>query len=584
MQIKYILFYLIFFILFSCARQSSPTGGEKDIKPPILLESKPDNLSKNFKSKKIILKFDEYVQLKDVKNNLLVSPPMLEKAEIKLKGKSILIKLKSKLDDSTTYNFNFGDAIVDNNEGNILKDFKFIFSTSNEIDSFSISGNLKNAFDLKAEEDVMVMIYENLNDTAPQKTIPIYIDRTDENGNFFIKNIKKKKYKIFALKDANSNFLFDMPNENIAFLDTFFIPTVELDFRKDTIKLDSLKDSIVTKKYFDFKPNDIELFLFEEDNKRQFLMENIREKAYKCIFIFNRNLKENLKINILGHENTSSIIETNPTKDTIFFWIKDSLIYKKDTLNLSISYAQKDSTENFQLLTDTLKMVFKDKKIKKKGIFKKKKIINKEKLKYLTNVKNGQKINFNSPIYFKFENPIKKIDNKKIKLYKIVDSLKEEEKFFLKKSDKFLRNFFLNANWQENSSYELLIDSLSFLGISDLYNDSILYKFQTQEAEFYGKIILNLEFIKNKTKLILQLMDEKNNIIAEKFLKLDEKKIEFDFLEPGNYFFKIIFDENGNKKWDTGNYKNKIQPEKTKFYMDEINVRSNWEMEIHWKL
>ena len=215
-------------LCWNCAQQGSPTGGPRDEDPPVVVESEPPNYSTRFEAKKILITFDEFVVLDNVNQELIVSPPMEEKPEVKLRKKTMVVQFEEALKDSTTYTFNFGSAIKDLHEGNKLLNFEYVFSTGDVLDSLSVKGTLKYADDLsEPEEPISIMLYDDLRDSVPLIDIPLYVGRSDDSGVFSVNNLRPDTYKVFALKDGNNNFLFDLPSEEIAFLDTSLIVNAE---------------------------------------------------------------------------------------------------------------------------------------------------------------------------------------------------------------------------------------------------------------------------------------------------------------------------------------------------------------------
>ncbi len=231
---------------YSCAKVVAPTGGPKDEEHPLIVEVNPPDYTVNFDSKKISITFNEYIQLKDLNNNLIISPPVGEKPDVKVKGKTLVIEFNEELKDSTTYNIYFGNSVQDYNEGNPIENFEYVLSTGTYIDSLSISGKIINSFNLLPEEGVYVMLYKDLEDSVPIKQIPIYISKTNKEGLYRINNISNNKYKLFALRDFNKNYLFDLPNEDIAFIDSLvlfdLISETKIDtiFKSDSTLLDSM--------------------------------------------------------------------------------------------------------------------------------------------------------------------------------------------------------------------------------------------------------------------------------------------------------------------------------------------------------
>ncbi|MDM8001558.1 MAG: Ig-like domain-containing domain, partial [Bacteroidota bacterium] len=189
----------------SCAKISAPTGGPKDTEPPVILKSLPENGTVEFTGKSFAITFDEFVVLDRITEKFMVSPPLAIKPEVKLKGKSLVVNWEDDLADSTTYTFYFQDAIRDNNENNPIPNYQYVFSTGPFLDSLSLTGNVFNASDLEIVEDVTVIMYSNLSDTAPRKVLPAYISRPDPSGGFMISNIRPGRYRLYALKDLNGN-------------------------------------------------------------------------------------------------------------------------------------------------------------------------------------------------------------------------------------------------------------------------------------------------------------------------------------------------------------------------------------------
>ncbi len=518
--------------LYSCANIVSPTGGPKDIAPPKVLKTIPSNLSTDFKGSDIAIFFNEYVQLKDVENQLIISPPLNKTPEIKIKGKSIQVHLNEQLKENTTYNINFSNAISDLTENNIIENFQYVFSTGKFIDSLYITGKVMNAKNLAPEKKILVMIYENTSDSVPYKERPLYFSKTKENGTFKITNIKNGNFKLFALKDENSNYLYDQPSENIAFPDNL---------------INSQNQDSIT------------LRLFENKSSKQRLLKASSEGYGKISFIFSQP-NNPLSINLL---NTTSkkewaLFENSRNSDTLIFWYTEPAA---DSMHFVLSDA-KGPVDTAHVLLD------------KKGT----KTRNKFQLQLTTNILYS--VDLNSNIYLKSSHPIKDYDSKKILLFE--DSIIKNNYTISKDSSAF-RQFILQYPWKENAKYKLMIPKGTFLDIFDLKNDSLTYNFSTKGIDDYGTLKLKLQVPLSPSNCIVQLLDEKENVVRENFTKGDET-IQYNYLEPKKYKLKLILDSNGNKRWDTGNYLQKRQPEKTLYYTEAITVRANWDVEIEWKI
>ena len=212
--------YILITFNSGCAQISAPTGGAKDTLPPHLVKASPELNTLNFKGSKISLSFNEYIDLQDLQSNLIISPLQKKSPTINANLKSISIKFKDTLLPNTTYSINFGNAIRDVHEGNILKDFTYVFSTGNIIDSLTLEGNVIMAESGKTDSTLMVMLYHNTADSAVLKTKPDYITRVEGNGNFKFNNLPNTDFKIYALKDGDGGKTYNSKTEIFAFRDT----------------------------------------------------------------------------------------------------------------------------------------------------------------------------------------------------------------------------------------------------------------------------------------------------------------------------------------------------------------------------
>ncbi len=575
---KFSVAILLLAYVYSCANMGMPEGGPKDEDPPKVVLCDPPNFSTFFDKQSIEITFDEYVVLKNVNQKLIISPPLPVKPEIKLKGKKILIELNNELNDSTTYTLNFGDAIVDNNEGNVLQNFQFVFSTGQKLDSLSVSGQILNAFTNQPEPDILVMAYSDLSDTVPQTVIPEYVSRTISDGSFSINNMRKSTYKIFALKDANSNYLFDMPNEAIAFLDTFVAPFAELHEKVDTIPLDTLgNDSIVRKTITKNHPSNISLHLFEEEFYKQYLKSTDRKNNTKIKLAFNQPVKDSIGINFLVPDTLHVIQEYHENRDSLFIWLTDSTEYNLDTIFLEASFVRKDSLGLDYLHRDSLKLGFRKKEKKKKEKEKEKEKV--KGLQFSTKPTKNSYLEKNKNFIITFAEPVKKLDTSLIQLFTSKDTSKVRVPCSIKNDTNEVRNYHLYTRWEPDNRYVLIAEDSAITSYWNKYNDSTAIVFKTRANEDYGNIIINFDSI--NTYGIIQLLDEKEVILEEKRINKAGKTM-FNFLLPGNFKMKFIFDLNNNGKWDTGNYSSKMQPEKVNFYPGEIKVRANWDLEFDW--
>lgn len=552
--------------MYSCASQSAIQGGPKDEKPPVLLSSEPPNKSLNFNEKKISLNFNEFLQLKSVQQKFVISPPVLEKPQIVIKSKSVIISFKDSLLPNTTYNLNFSDAIADLNEGNSINDFHYCFSTGSFIDSLKVSGNIINALTQKPEKGMLVMLYNDTLDSVPIKNIPYYIGKTNENGSFNIENIRSGRYKIFALLDGNSNMLFDLPSEIIAFSDTIVIPVVSTELNvSDSTKNDS---NVVVSEKIIYKPDSIILYSFEEDRIKQFVKKVSRPYKNKCMVQFNRKGFDNFSIE--GKTTNNFLIEKNKSLDSLTIWIKDSLDYLNDTLRFQISYFKKDSINVLYKVDEPL--VFTN-SISDKNISQISKFV------VTTNFSNKQLVNSNADIIIRFSNPV-------INLNDLIFEESKDSVYHLIKPNLIADsispcNYNISYLWKNEMNYRIKIEKNKIHDIYGLICDSLVKSFKTQPVDYYSTVSFNISGLNNY--YIFQLVDSKDNVISEWNGNVPlQKKIEF--LNPGKYRLKAFVDKNKNGVWDTGFYIEHKQPEKKYYDPEEINLRSNWEIEVKWEI
>jgi len=590
-----ILISIILLSTINCARVGSPVGGEKDILAPEIIESTPNNYTKNFGSDKIEIEVNEFVRLDNLQQKLVISPPLDEKPEIYVRGKKIIIELgEQELKQNTTYTFSFYDAIVDNNEGNPIIDYEFVFSTGNRLDSLSVNGIVLRAFDLEPEEEgVEVLLYDLLDDTIPQTTPPLYIAKPDKEGRFSINNIKADTFRIFAIKDGNRNHYFDQAGEDFAFSDSILIISAPPEFlidttRKDTTNNDTIYTNVIGADTIgidtigidttEIKP-DVRLFLFTEDHSIQYLKNSTRETREHIQLVFNKPLKER-KLEItpidIDTKNEWFIKEEFVIGDTVNIWITDTIVSSSDLVTLKLEYIKEDSAGNYISFTDTSLIRY----IAPVGKGKREIVGKIEKTLVLTpSIRKSAQIELNQKISIESKTPVEIVDTSKIKMFVYDDSLQINTVYNLEQDSLQIRKFRFNLEWKENTRYGLFIEPGAFTSIYDYDNDTLLLDFRTRKLDYYGKIIVTLKTVTEN--MIIQLLDSKGGVLKEK-TEWSNNIVEFSYLKAGEYRLKAIFDRNENGKWDTGNYEEKTQPEKVKFYNKQIKVRSNWDLKMEW--
>lgn len=508
--------------MISCAKRGSITGGLKDTLAPVLKVSFPKNFNTNFKGKEVKLTFDEYIKLKDLNKQLIISPPMVNEPIISPTNvsKYINIKILDTLLPNTTYSFNFGQSITDNNEGNILNQFKYVFSTGAFIDSLTLSGSVKDAYDKEVESFVSVMLYEvndKFNDSVVYKENPRYITNTlDSLKTFKLENLKAGKYFLVAMKDYNNNNKFNSSKDKIGFVKQFItIP-------KDTVQEVKLFKEMPPFKAYKPIQASSNRFLFPYEGKA---------KDYKI------TLKK-------GDSLIKTIVTKFPKKDSLQVWFKHS---KMDSLTLSMS--QKDYKKDF---------VIKLRKQKKDS---------------LNIFSSGGNLNLKGNFSIQSATPLIRFDNSKIKLIN-KDSVTVD---FKTNYDEFNQELFFDFKVAPSEKYTFKIMPGAFTDFFEKSNDTLVFNASTKAIEDYGYLKVNLQNVKH-FPVIVELTDDKGVVIASQYSE-ENTKINFIYIEPALYTLRLIYDDNKNKEWDSGNYLEKRQAEEVVYFSKEIDVRPNWDVD-----
>ncbi|WP_317126849.1 Ig-like domain-containing protein [Arenibacter aquaticus] len=513
--------------LVQCARRGTPSGGPKDISPPVLVKAEPENMSINFKSNKIRLYFDEYVKLKDIDKQLIVSPPLKYTPLITPQGsanKFVEIILKDTLKENTTYTFNFGQSIIDNNEGNPSSYLTYVFSTGDYIDSLKVSGVVKDAFNKDADTFISVMLYE-IDSTYTDSTIyrqpPNYITNTlDSTTIFHLKNLKEGRYALFGVKDEAKNNVFDQRADKIAFI-------------KDTVSLPT--DSIYLLTMFKEKPDySISVPNFAASNK--------------IIFGYQGNAND-IVIETLSTlpDTVKTVILKEREKDTLNYWFTP---FEADSLIFTVTNTKEAVIDTFSVKTKKAAM---------------------DSLVLQANQRGS--LTFGLPFFIGSNTPLTKIDSAKVSLIRKDSSLVDFDMTLDSLDNKIDFDFEVEPN--ENYVLDLLPGAVEdFFGME---NDTLSYKLSTKSYADFGNLSLTLEG-PARYPIIVQMTDEKG--VTKKELYATEPRVfEFTNIEPSKYLIRVIYDDNGNQKWDTGNYLQGIQPEKVSYYPNTVEVRANWELD-----
>ena len=591
---------LLVIVAYSCASIGTPDGGPYDEDPPKFVGSTPSLRSVNNKKQKIELEFDEFIKLEKPAEKVIFSPPQMEQPELKVVGKKVSVEYLDSLRDSTTYTIDFSDAIVDNNEGNPMGNFSFSFSTGNQIDTMEVAGTVLLAEDLDPVMGIQVGLHKDLNDSAFSTKPFDRVSRTDSRGRFSIRGVAPGKYRIYALKDGNQNYLYDSKTEMVAFYDSIIIPDMMPATRQDTLWKDTLTiDTIMTVNYTRFLPDTLVLRAFKAENDRQYLTNSQRDKENHFILTF--SAKNDTLPTIKGlnfDEKDAFVIETTSRNDSICYWIKDSLIYLMDTLAIQLDYLYTDTLNQLVPTTDTLYLANKltraqKEKLQKEEEEKKEKERKKREKKGLEPEKEAMKFLsmkvdaagtfdiFNN-IVLSFDEPLASIDTSAIHMEVKVDTLWQSTPFVFEADSVLPRTYQILAQWEPEKEYQLTIDSAAIVGLYGLHTNKVQQTLKVKKLDEYGTLLLNL--VGAPEHSVVELLDNNGKVIRKQTVT-KENTADFYFLNTGTkYYIRSLADRNGNGIWDTGNYEKGIQPEKVYYFPKVWEMKANFEFEETWNI
>lgn len=591
---------MLMIVVYSCASMGNPDGGPYDEEPPKFVRSTPKPFAINSKEKKVTIEFDEFIKLEKTAEKVVVSPPQLEQPEIKASGRKVVVGLVDSLRPNTTYTIDFADAIVDNNEGNPLGNYAFTFSTGTTIDTMEVSGTVLSASDLEPVKNIQVGLHSDLSDSAFMKKPFDRVSRTDSRGHFSIRGIAPGKYRIYALMDGNQNYLFDSKTEMIAFSDSIIIPAMEDAMRQDTIWKDSLTiDTIKSVGYIRFLPDDIILRAFKEENDRQYLTRSERDKENHFVLTFSARADTLPTLKGLNFdERDAFIIEKTDRNDSICYWIKDSLIYQMDTLEIQMDYLATDTLDRLVPQTDTLFLANKltraerekleakaaeEKEKERKKKEKKGEKIEPEPTKFLTlNVDAPSAFDLDRNVYLSFDEPVASIDTAAIHMEIKKDSLWEEIPFLFVSDSVLPRKYEILAEWEPEKEYQLSIDSMAFKGVYGLHTNKVKQTMKVKKLDEYGTILLNITGADSTA--VVELLDGSGKVLRQQRIT-PQNTADFYYLNPGTKFYIRLFnDRNGNGVWDTGKYSEHLQPEEVYYFPKVWEMKANFEFEENWNI
>lgn len=568
-----------------CANQGYPEGGPKDETPPRMIDSDPPLNATNFNDNKIEIVFDELIVLKDALQKVVISPPLNNLPTIRGLGNKVTVVFEEELQPATTYTIDFADAIQDNNEGNPLVGFTFSFSTGETQDSLQIAGYVLEADTHNPVSGALVLAHNNLADSAFTNMVPSRLAKTNDKGEFVIKNLAPGKYRIFALEDLNRNYRFDQPGERIAWHPDIIEPSFEWRTRVDSLFKDSVTlDTVLYRKELVYIPDSLQLFLFQEDYEQQYLDTREREERHRLDFIFNRPLKDSLKIKPVGTDSDVAdwfVYERSVKHDTVMIWMSDSSFISKDSLIVEVTYQVRDSLNQYVDRIDTLKMFFRDKEIESSRRRRDKDDAEEKTIEPLSVRLPGGTLEIGADVGMTFPVPLKNMIVDSVSLYQLNDTVFQSVSFNVLQDSLRIRYYTLDHDWMPGAEYRLEIDSAAFEGIYGRVNKPLEASFKIKPEDNYGTLYINVTNAEEKA--LIQVLNSKGNPVRSSNVPSNGKQA-FRFLRPGDYYLRIVIDENDNGQWDTGDFSEGRQPERVYYYPDKITIRANWDQLVAWNI
>ena len=608
---RFALLLLTLTLVAACARMGNPDGGWYDETPPRVVGASPTEKATGVKTRKLHIRFNEFIKIENATENVVVSPPQLESPDIKAGGKSIDIELKDSLKANTTYTVDFSDAITDNNEGNPLGNYTYSFSTGEHIDTMEVSGWVLAAENLEPVKGILVGLYANLADSAFRTQPMLRVAKTDGRGHFVIRGIAPGKYRVYALQDVDGDYHLTQKGEQMAFNREVIVPSSKPDVRQDTLWRDSLRiDSISRVSYTHFLPDNITLRAFTHIQTDRFFTKAERTLPECFSLVFTAGSNELPQLRGLNFNNAERAFIVMPTakKDTITYWIKDSALINQDTLRMQMQYWSTDTTGQLRMKQDTIEVLAKTpyakrlkEKQKKAEEWKKAQdkaqkkgepfetIMRPEALKVEVKVNNSIAPDENMRI--ELPTPLQSLDSTKVHLYSKRDTLWYEARYRIRVREGgdslapvgtnllHKRWLELQAEWKPGVEYSLELDSLALTDIYGTTSGKIKQGFKVREDKEFATLAVSLTALTD-SNVVVQLLNGQDAVVKQ--TRALAGTANFYYLQPATYYLRLFVDRNGNGRWDTGDFYRGEEPETVYYFPEEIECKANWDATRTW--
>lgn len=590
------LVFLTGWILAGCASIGRPEGGPRDETPPVYVRSNPGQGALNVDRKRIEVYFDENIQLDDAFNKVVVSPAQKQAPVVRSLGHRVTVELRDSLVPDATYTIDFGDAIKDLNEGNILDGFALDFSTGDTIDSLRISGVLLDASNLEPAQGVLVGVYSNLSDTA-LTTLPLErVARTNSRGQFTVRGLKDIPYRVVAINDINRDNKWDK-SEGIAFIDTPVVPSVESITVSDTLRSTAGQDSIVTRPGVSYLPADVLLTWFTEDFTTHYLKENSRPARNRVNLVLSAPYDSVPRATIVKTPalegldwNEITVADITPGNDTVTWWIKDKQVVDTDSLTLAVTYPRTDSLQNVVMVTDTMRFFYRPSSNELKAARELAKLreqgadtIPPAQLFMDIHATTGTSHDVYRPLTIESTTPWGEIDETKIRFTTTADSIWHNVEYTslapVAGQSILLRQ--IDFDVQPGQKYKFEVDSAAIYDIYGNPNKPFTHEFTAKTLESYSTLIFNVS--PPDSNIVVELLDGSDKVIRTEHANAAGKAV-FKYVNPGTFYARMYYDDNGDGKWTPGVVELMQQPEEVAYYPKKIDARANWDVDLTWDI
>ncbi len=574
-------------LLAGCANIGNPSGGPRG-DPPRLVSANPPPGSLGVNRTKMVLQFDELVNVKDAFSKVVVSPTSRSVPRVSSLGRKVTVEFDS-LAPNTTYTVDFADAIEDNNEANALQGFTYTFSTGQTLDSLRISGRVLGARDLEPAQGMLVGVHANLADSAFTTERLLRVAKTDDRGQFTIRGLAPGQYRVFALDDKDNDYRYANQEEDIAFYDMVVSPTTEPAVANDTVydKLTGTPDTVIQRPRTRFLPNDVILYRFNSEKRPQYLTKYERLDSTRVFMKFNTRAESLPCISILGYPKGTTLgaLEASEKLDSLVYWLRPELV-RDDSLTIAARYMRTDSTGQLREFSDTLKFFTKKLPVKKHGR-KEIKISATDSIARITTsfrgAGGGSSQEVWLPFHFESEHPIATFDTTKVSLKILVDSTYRSVATaprVLQADSLSPRHFRIEFPWEYEQKYRVEIDTMAAIDIYGRPTRPFSQELNVRPASEYCSLTLMLSGLDPSMPAFVELLGSGDKL--ERTALVENGRAYFPFLNPGKYYARMIEDRNGNGRYDTGDYSTLTQPETAFYYPKAFNIKKNWDKEETW--